>query len=691
MVFESITVTDNRRARRDQTNTVRQTRSANHDLEDRPFIAWDGEGINLAGTGCPQSYVLFGSTEDSIISKDGLDTFDCLEHIIATGQKNPRAIHIGFAFSYDANMICKTLAPMTLARLHKQGWVRVKKEKGPTYVITFARGKYFRVTKQLPGYDAKRNKTAKVTVQIYDIFSFFACSFIKAYEEMVGPIPEIIKSGKGARSNFSLEEFDEMETYWTLEVELMRELADELRKRVYNAGLRISQWHGPGSLATFAMRANGIKSHMADTSDAIREAARYAYAGGRFELFRCGRILGRIYSFDINSAYPFAISQLPSLTDGTWTYVKNPNPRKLARFGVYHVRQSKPDLLFERKPGNLFHRDSQHNISFPWHVAGWYWSPEAGMAGYQGAEILEGWEFKGGRNRPFSWIPEMYATRQDWKARGISAQIALKLCMNSCYGKLAQRVGWSLENQRIPPFHQLEWAGWVTSYVRTMLYMLMAKIPFEKLIAVETDGIFTTCSSQELGIKNSKQLGGWEIKEYEEMLYVQSGLAWMRDTDGWHSKRRGLDPCRAGHTPDQCDCAGTFSLNACRTYLHSLHPKPNGDQPWLPYRGQTTRFVGMGQALQGKVPMSQRHCVWETVPREIGAGSTGKRVHIWSACDACRQGLNAFDMAHDLVIHSRSSREQMSTPHSIPWEGNDDANALWRQHQDDEDTYVGMM
>lgn len=667
---------------RNQKHEARPEKSAAY--AEREFIAWDGEGINLSGPGHPQSYVLFGSTEDCIKSRTGLRTIDCLEHIIATGQRKPRAIHVAFSFNYDANMICQGLPAEILMRLQKTGKARVKLGSS-RFFISIARGKYFQVTKYLT--DKK-----KVTVRIFDIFSFFACSFIKAYEGWVGPIPEIIKSGKKGRSNFSLEEFDEMELYWTVEVELMKELAQELRKRVYNANLPISQWYGPGALATKAMRTNGIKAHMADCGSGVREAARYAFAGGRFELYKCGRITDRIYSYDINSAYPFAISQLPSLAEGQWTHVTNPDPHKLARFGVYHVRQTNNALPFTRAPGILFHRDPQHNISFPWHVEGWYWTPEASLAANRGAELVEGWEYRGATTLPFDWIPEMYSRRQDWKARGISAQIALKLCMNSCYGKLAQRVGWTVENMRIPPFHQLEWAGWVTSYTRMKLFKLMERIPFSKLIAVETDGIFTTMPPEEFSsrvLDIGPGLGQWEVKEYDEMLYIQSGLAWMRDPDGnWSNKRRGLDPCRKDHSPTECDCPGTPSLNACRTYLDQLHAKPNGKRPWPPYCGETTRFVGMGQALAKRDDFRNHHCVWETVPREIGVGRSGKRVHMWAMCDACKVGATAYDMAHDLVINSSSVNHQWSTPHSIPWEGNDDAHADWRAFQDERDGYV---
>ncbi len=674
-----------KKVRRDQSTTGRPERAATYRLSDKPFIAWDGEGINLAGIGRPQSYVLFGSTVGHVSNPRGLSTFECLEHIVDTGARNPGAVHIGFAFSYDANMVCQSLSPTTLDRLHRLGWVKLKRSDGTAFVITFARGKFFRVTKQHPGYDRKKNPHAKTTVQIFDIFSFFACSFVKAYEDMIGPVPDVIKSGKQGRPNFSIEEFDVMEKYWSIEVQLMRELAEELRKRVYNAGLRISQWHGPGALASYAMGQRRVKAHMADTSPEIRLAARYAYAGGRFELYKCGRIEGPVYGYDINSAYPYAISQLPSLTDGTWRHVTH--PERVSRFGVYRVAL-KRESLFESTPSPLFHRDEHHNISFPWHVEGWYWSPEAGLAARYGGEIIEGWEYRGSKARPFDWIPDMYATRRDWKARGISAQLALKLCMNSMYGKLAQRLGWTEATQRIPPFHQLEWAGWVTSYTRTMLYMLMARIPFDKLIAVETDGIFTTIPPDELGVSASSELGGWEISEYSEVLYVQSGLAWMRNTDGdWKDKRRGLDPCRKGHKPRECDCEGTFSLGACERYLQGLHPRPTGDDPWNPYVGQTSRFVGMGQALASSIPMGMRHCVWETVPREIAAGTAGKRVHAWRYCGACDHKLSAYDQAHDLVIRSTSALNPMSYPHSIPWE-KEEGHADWRDYQESQDGYV---
>jgi hypothetical protein len=662
-----------RKVKRDQTNKGRPERKINH--EQREFIAWDGEGINIHGVGRPQSYVLFGSTKGHVASREGLTTFDCLDQIIETGMRNPTSIHVGFAFGYDSNMIVASLAPVKLGLLHKNGWVRVK-HNDLTYVITWARGKWFQVTRY-------NDNIPKTTVRIFDIWSFFSTSAIKAWEGMGIEVPDHIREGKAKRKTFTLADFDDgtVLAYWSVEIQLYAQLADELRRRVYNAGLRITQWYGPGALATYKMAEQGTKLHMAVSPTEVREAARYAYAGGRFEPFKVGRASGPVYGIDINSAYPHAISQLPSLMDGEWIHVDNPTHIK--KFGIYRL-----SLLrgrgFDRPPGPVFHRDKDHNLSFPWRVEGWYHSPEAILAKRCGARIIEGWEYVGSTDRPFGWVQDVYDQRRDWKRRGISAQVALKLCLNSMYGKMAQRIGWNEKTQRIPPFHQLEWAGWVTSYVRARLWRLMAErhspaggsegMPWDSLIAVETDGVYTTYDPALLGIEHSDDMGGWSVTQYDEVMYVQSGLAWLRQGETWTAKRRGLDE-------------GTFTREQCEYYLSMLHPKPSGAVPWPVYIGQSTRFVTLGQALASKRPTEMRHCVWSTDKREINpSGQGGKRCHLWRECKACLQGTDAYGAMHDLVINSLSmGPDPRSYPHSIPWEP-EVGHAWWRTAEHDSES-----
>lgn len=631
-------------------------------------MAWDGEGINVLGTGKPQSYVLFGSSTESppITNVLGLGTWECLDHIIDTGRANPEAVHIGFAFGYDSNMIVQSLAPVTLQRLHRRGFVRLKRTPTLEYVVTYRKSKFFQVTKIDLG--------ERTTVRIYDIFTFFMTSFEKAYTKMIGPVSAIITEGKAGRKSFTLAEFDTVKAYWTLEIQMVRELAEELRRRVYAAGLLITEWHGPGALATYSMKEHGIREHMAIAPVEVRLAARYAYAAGRFELFHVGRTTQTVYGVDVNSAYPSALRLVPSLSEGTW-YHEDWSVRKKGQiirpFGLYYVSLRRGTPIGVTAPSPLYHRDKNHELTFPWHTEGWYWGPEAKQAALAGATITEAWQYTGWTTRPFAYIDDMFDTRRQWKLDGNSAEMTLKLCMNAKTGKAAQRVGWK-ENGRIPGWHQLEWAGFVTSFTRALLYSVMRLIPFSQLIAVETDGFYTTMDPRELGIIASDKLGGWSVDEYEEVMYVQSGLAWLRKGDDWETKRRGLDP-------------ESFELAHCVDYLSTLQPN---DREWPTFKGVTTRFATMGLALASR-DVKARHCVWTTDTREISVGRQGKRIHVPQFCSACKMGNNAYAQAHDLIVAPINPKAGglKSFPHSIPWE-DEIGHAAYRDRMEEEDCYA---
>jgi hypothetical protein len=665
-------------------------------LEERRFIAWDGEGINLNGSSMPQSYILFGcSTGEYISNTENITVFEIIDFMLNIGEANVGAIHIGFAFDYDANMIIRTLHTKTLERLHKNGSVYLKRPDGIKYRVEWRPRKWLQVTRFNPTYSAT-NTHAKTTVRIYDIFSFFNKSFIAAYEGNVGPVPEIIEKGKAKRSTFTVNDLTDgtIYRYWSVEIKMMQELAEELRKRLYGAGLRISLWHGPGALASYELRRHNIKDHMKESPDEVREASRYAYMGGRFEMYSLGRHHGPIYSMDINSAYPHAIRLLPGLSTGNWTFKTGTDlmeRKSLRDFGVYRIRMqydltSRVRGPFGAYPSPLFHRDLLGNITYPWRVNGWYWCPEAIQvlrSNARGLSTLEGgWEYETeDASRPFKWVEDTYNLRQEWKTKKYPSEMALKLLLNSMYGKMAQRIGWDEEKRKGPTYHQLEWAGWVTSNCRAMLWNVMSRIPHQSLIAVETDGLYTTTDPATIGIRNSKELGGWEVEKYDEILYVQSGLAWLRKGNckqgcehteddrkqkicAWICKRRGLD-------------ARTFELNDCISYLSSLGPR----QKWAPYIGETTRFVGLGAAIQSAIPTKKRLGVWETKTREITPGLSGKRLHMFSNCAACSNGKTAYEAGHTMII--KPIRDPESYPHDIPWEDGYQKDFPWRIYEDE--------
>ncbi|HET7414752.1 MAG TPA: DNA polymerase [Arthrobacter sp.] len=628
--------------------------------EDREFIAWDGEG---ARDGNRQNYVLFGCSKGDYIQGEHLTTRRMLEFIISVGKAHPGAWHVGFAFEYDANMILRGLSCEHLIRLRDRGAVRYLK-----YRIEHIPHKWLQVTEYGPEWEF--NKRDRCTVRISDVWGFFQSSFVKALRQYIPDDPlmihiEAIEAGKEDRNNFTYERIDSIrEDYWTPEIKLMERLVYKLRELLYSVDLRIKNWHGPGVLANFAYRKYKIKEHKRDCGPFVYDAARYAYAGGRFERFLIGRFTDG-FGLDINSAYPYAISQLPSLAEGVWSHVRHPS--SIVEFGVYHVRMRGSIVSSTAAP--VFHRDSAGNISYPWVTEGWYWSPEVALLrNVPGVEIIEGWEYTDWETRPFAFVKDIYADRKRMKASGIGAQIALKLLLNSLYGKMAQRVGWE-RTGRAPTWHQLEWAGWVTSATRAKLYAVMARIPQDRLIAVETDGIYTTMSPAELGIEHSSELGGWEVTPFRELMYVQSGMYSKQGLDGeWSTKYRGLD-------------AKSLDEKSIAAYLKLLTPKTAHDWPTL--SGPTTRFVGYRQALwreaQGMGPMKAHHCRWEHDTKDMQA-ATGKRAHSPELCSACKHGGSAYETPHGTVIRSRSLRAEMSHPHDIPWL--EDDRPEWRDYAD---------
>lgn len=626
-------------------------------LETKPFVVWDGEGITFAD-GEPQAYVLFGCyngvSHSRLISRR-LRSLECLDFIHAQGKLNPGAWHVSFAFDYDVNMILRDLPRDVLLRLRRVGHCFFH-----AYRIEHIPGKWLRVTTGV----RHRNKRLRVSVTIEDIFSFFQCSFVKAVRKFLPAASlETVEAGKALRGAFAWENINFVEEYWAAENVLMHALVNELRAMLYTAGLRITRWFGPGLLANYTFRANNIGAHKADCGKEVYDAARFAYAGGRFELFRLGRHVN-VFGVDINSAYPTAISRLPSLSEGVWRYVKS--PRRIVEFGVYRIELS--GSPFTRIPSPLFHRDSGGNISFPWRTSGWYWSPEVRALISTGvtARVVEGWEYVGWETRPFSFVPEMFDKRRALKAVGDGSEVALKLALNSLYGKMAQRAGWERKGGA-PTWHQLEWAGWVTSYTRAALYSVLARVPWDSLVAVETDGLFITCEPATLGITHGTGLGEWDVTEYDEIVYLQSGVYAKNNGGSWTSKYRGLDP-------------GSVSTLDIVNHARKLSAHTH----WPALSGRTTRFVGYRQALfreeQHRGSYTDHHCVWENEPKEISCGGVGKRVHVPQFCAACAAGANAYEMPHDLVVCSRSLREPESYRHDIPWIP-DDTLPEWREYE----------
>lgn len=581
----------------------------------RKFIVWDGEGPQDTG------YSLLGNSEGEEICYPHLRTRDCLDLLLDSAARHPNTIHIGFGFNYDVSCILWELPWRCLLMLRKFTRTRWRE-----YEIEHIPRKWFWVRK------------GDISVKIFDVHSFFATSLVSALEnwgigpwsnshastgtdvsahasvtslQIVGPIPVpdvtqcvlmservMVELFKRLRSEFLWKDIESIRLYMRLELKYTKILIGKLREAFSDAEYVPKSWHGPGAIARMAFKRHGIYDCLTVCPPEVNLAARFAFIAGRFELVKAGKVNGKVYTADINSAYPYYCAQLPNLARGSWRQVTRYEPGK---FGVYRIRyEGKPDI-FGLYP--LPYRDKRGMISWPHRVTGWYWNPEAALvAGDECATFLEGWVFDedDATDRPFGFLVDYYRRRKDLQKTGNPAEYTFKLIINSVYGQLAQRAGWDKKNRLPPKTHQIEAAGWITSSCRAAVYTV-AKACGDSLVSIDTDGV-TSLNPFSL-LTGSKELGEWKLEEFDDGIFWQSGIYTLKEGEEWtKAKTRGIPK-------------GTYTAANLIDALESFQP----------LKLTKKVFISYGLALMGQ---RQNLNKWKEEPHEFVFGGGGKRQHI---------------------------------------------------------------
>lgn len=639
------------RSREHSRNTVRDRSRYNTDRINKtltkPFVMWDTEGTNDDATP-----FLFGSSDGDRIAHPALGSKEMLDLILAAEFRDPDVIHFGYGFDYDVNMILREMPHKSLFCLKQNG-----KVKWDGYEIEHVPRKWFTV------------KRGKIVARIFDVVSFFGVGYAIALEEHgIGTDEERsrIRAGKARRSTFTYHHLGKVEPYWRLELKLGPVLMDKMREAFYDAGMFIHKWHGPGALARYGLTHHGIKETLAKSPEPVHDAARYAFCGGRFEPFQAGLYTGEVFNADINSAYPYAATFLPNLVTGRWTYISGDKIRERVNpteFAVYHIAYDVPNSArrdFSAGPQPLFRRYNDDRVMWPNSVTGWYWSPEAfNVRDNPHARFVEAYIFNDDGSRPFAFLADYYEKRLLLKRLGDPTQITFKLFINSIYGQLAQRAGWQ---RGIPPFHQIELAGFITSLCRASIYSAaLAAWNRNELISCDTDGIFTTGPIPETDLPTGigTGLGQWEVASVPGMLFWQSGVYWLPDDDGGWNLSRTVEHPRWRLKKARGAPKGSIPFHAAIDALGQLAP--------LKYK--RSELIGYRWGLRNGMD-NWRYFV--TNDREIafGGGPYSKRQHNPRMCRLCRGFIDGS--LHDLSPSGNGfTLNNHSKMHVLPWEKND--------------------
>lgn len=589
------------------------------------FVAWDSEGADIDGK--HTTICLLNSEGRSAIDVQGLSSHELLEFMADGLAANPYAIHVGFVFSYDVNMILRELPRERIAELWERGRTWYRAAPGIRYLIRYRPRKEFGIWRYRRGVGkwVKDKETGDLVFKetgeggtIWDVFGFFQSSFVKALKDwnVAQDVAERIQQMKLQRSSFSPDNIRQIVDYCREECVSLVKLMSKLHECLRVAGIPITRWDGAGSVAGALLKREGIKNHKLPLPPQVEQAALHAYFGGRIELLAYGNEpQSQFWECDVRSAYPSAIQHLPCLSCGEWIHNGVESD-----FTMVRVRWNVPDYApFCPLP---WRAETTGNVYFPPRGEGWYWWPEIESAvrhwGITPFTILETYTYKTEcTHKPFAFVPQLYQLRADWRAAGNAAEKVLKLGLNSLYGKLAQRTGGRIvelkdgtKEWRDPPYYNIAWAGWITSRTRALLHDAAWDASQRgRVIMFATDAIY--CDSRP-DIVEGEQLGAWETKQHTGMTTVQSGVYWLGGigSDKEKKKVRGFDTEKQRESDKPLERGGIIEHWRKRQ---------------SPYQAQITRFVGMGRALTGDAQW-ELWCKWHTEPRKLSLYPTGKRI-----------------------------------------------------------------
>ena len=537
-------------------------------METKPFIALDGEGVTRNGQ---HYYTLLTASDGNYIEnwKDGLSTQDCLSFVASFAGSG---ILVGFSVNYDINKMLRDLDLSSLKTLWEYGECEWE-----GWLIRWQQSKSLWL----------HNKTTKQSATLYDVFGFFQKSFIRSLEDWKFEVPKEITEGKANRSTFKKSEQAKIRKYNLIECELLVQLMNKVREAMIEADALPAHWHGAGAIATSLFQKYKVKEHNAQPNALLPLFAR-AYFGGRNQILLQGEI-DKVWCHDINSAYPYAMAQLPT-SIGEW--YETDSFLEEHPYALYYVEWNlnKKDLL---TPFPFRHKRAIH---WPQVGSGWYWYPEVKEAlkvyGTRKIRVGFGYLFRPSSDyKPFGFLPELYEQRKQFIIQGSDAQLILKLGINACYGKVAQSIGYKGAR---PAYQNYFWAGYITSVCRAMVFGVAAQNP-ESVCSFATDGVVATKKLAEHS--QDKQLGCWEVLPAEDFFNIQSGVYCFKGEGGKEKIRtRGFSPRSVDYNE-----------------LRSIWRK---DGVLGEYHYQETRFIGLGNSLRSNPPLANWGN-WVTQDRKI--------------------------------------------------------------------------
>lgn len=499
---KSIPITDSKKLHSNFYSQKQNRRIANSEL--RAIHALDTETRN-------GDIFLIADSDGNYL--DDINTKSVIKFLFRRKYEN--SWNFFYNLTYDAEVILKLLGA-ELIRYKKNGKLNFqyngfKIKYIPDKCLTISKGHH--------------------SVIFYDIAQFYKSSLAVAYEKNIGEIPNQYKSMKNKRTQFSKSFYRDnrkmVRDYCIQDCKYTKKLSEHFVRIFFDVfGFYPQRWISSGYLAEKVLINNEIDiPKIEDFAQEIHEFAYRCYYGGRFEMIKRG-FIGNAFIYDINSAYPYAITKIPDLRNGRW--IKTRSIHKDAEIGFFKIQADVSDKKiicpFPFRKYDIFFPSGKFVTYCTLHELQ---SCEKGDS----YKILESFQFiPDSKSYPYSkFIKELYKKRQILKKENSPMQLPIKIIINSIYGKFGQKKRGKIGSLFNPILF-----SFITGYTRAMLYRFVCKNNLENdTVAFATDSI---CTTRKINI-NSDRLGEFSLDtKGDDCYFLQNGF--YRINEKW--KQRGF-------------------------------------------------------------------------------------------------------------------------------------------------------
>jgi len=458
---------------------------------------------------------------------DYIDTFKqgiTIDSVISflTKPKFETSWNFCYNLTYDASVILKLLDKSILSTYKQKRAFRFKYKKFNFYFIP---KKTLRISKGHHSW------------VFYDIAQFYDFKPLqKAYKENIGKLPDNYEIMKTKRKEFSPNYFrdnrKDVRNYCIDDCKLTKELSNHWINLFGKAfEFYPARWISSGYLAEKVLINHGVEiPFFRDLPYDLQEFAFNSYFGGRFEMIKRG-FIGKAWLYDINSAYPYALSKIPDILKGSWREsLRSISKKAILGFFKIEVKYDECEYL----PSFAFRRITRNNdlVCFPsGHFVTYATLEELKNVDSKNYKILDSWQyFDDNPVYPFKeFVEKFYNKRKELKEQGNPLQLPIKIILNAIYGKMGQK-----QNRRIGNLFNPVIFAFITGYARAQLINFVKDNELEKdVVAFATDSV---CVTRKIDV-DSKELGGFSLdKEANDVYYLQNGF--YRFNESW--KLRGL-------------------------------------------------------------------------------------------------------------------------------------------------------